>query len=175
MFGGYRTGRLNMLWRWENEIWTWIAGEDTVNVNGIYGKMGIKDSTNYPGARAGSMSWIDKNGKLHLFGGYGSDANSDFPNRLNDFWTYDSKTLLNNLNEISLKQVTGYPNPVTDYLYFNEGSFSYEIYNFSGRITMTGKNAKHVNVTALKSGSYIILIIKDNDTFGYFKFQKTNN
>jgi hypothetical protein len=176
MFGGYRTGRLNMLWRWENEIWTWIAGEDTVNLNGIYGKMGIKDSTNYPGARGNSrMSWIDKNGKLHLFGGYGFDANSDFPNMLNDFWTYDSNTLLNNLNEISLKQVTGYPNPVTDYLYFNEGSFSYEIYNSSGRLTKTGKNAKHVNVTALKSGSYIILIIKDNDTFGYFKFQKINN
>ena len=51
--------------------WTWISGSNSRNENGTYGTQGIVISSNVPGARIGSVSWIDSNNTLFLFGGFG--------------------------------------------------------------------------------------------------------
>ena len=58
--------------------WTWISGSNSDNQNGIYGTKGIASSSNIPGARLGSISWIDSNNNLWLFGGEGYDINGNF-------------------------------------------------------------------------------------------------
>jgi hypothetical protein len=51
--------------------WTWIKGDDDIELTGVYGTKGIPAATNKPGARYVSSSWTDHNGNLWLFGGYG--------------------------------------------------------------------------------------------------------
>ena len=51
--------------------WTWISGANTINAQGVYGTKGVPAAGNVPGARSGSVSWIDGAGNLWLFGGYG--------------------------------------------------------------------------------------------------------
>lgn len=79
------SGSLNDLWRFDGSNWTWISGSNTVNRIGTYGTRGVANATNVPGARSNSVSWIDSNGSLWLFGGIGRDSagTSDI---LNDLW-----------------------------------------------------------------------------------------
>ena len=61
---------------------------------GNYGAIGIGAGGNTPGARSGSVSWIDRSGGLWLFGGYGlatSNATS-WPGELNDLWEFSPTT-----------------------------------------------------------------------------------
>ena len=44
------------------------AGENTP---AVYGTLGVPSATTQPGARFGSFSWTDNNGRFHLFGGTG--------------------------------------------------------------------------------------------------------
>ena len=39
--------------------------------------MNTPDQSNYPGARSGSVGWIDSNDIMYLFGGIGYDKNSN--------------------------------------------------------------------------------------------------
>ncbi len=66
-------------------IWTWVRGEKTVNLPGIYG---TKGASNAPGARYCSVSWTDASGNLWLFGGYGVYAATATGN-FNDLWKFD--------------------------------------------------------------------------------------
>ena len=50
------------------------AGCDTVDQYGIYGTQGIGSPSNVLGSRDNSISWIDSNNNLWLFGGNGYDA-----------------------------------------------------------------------------------------------------
>ncbi len=85
----------NDLWEFNptTKEWTWMSGANAVDMNtgsglvGVYGTMGVAAATNIPGARSGSVSWIDSSGHLWLFGGggYGSTGTSD---DLNDLWRY---------------------------------------------------------------------------------------
>jgi hypothetical protein len=93
LFGGFgytasgSQGRLNDLWKFDGTNWTWVSGSNAVNQNGVYGTKGVPASGNVPGARSISISWIDGQGNLWLFGGYGYDASgSGF---LNDLWKFD--------------------------------------------------------------------------------------
>jgi hypothetical protein len=70
------SGHLNDLWKFESEEWVWVSGSNTTNQNGIYGEKGIPDSSNVPGGRYHSVSWIDNSGNMWLFGGHGYSANS---------------------------------------------------------------------------------------------------
>lgn len=98
MFGGFGygansliPGSLNDLWKFNvaNSQWTWISGQDIINSVGTYTVKGIADNVAHPGARLGSVSWIDGNGKLWLFGGANSLSTlADY----NDLWNYNPET-----------------------------------------------------------------------------------
>jgi N-acetylneuraminic acid mutarotase len=89
---GYGTsvlGSLNDLWKYDPLIkeWTWVNGDSTTNVFGIYGTKGSPAAANNPGSRLNSVSWVDDSGYFWLFGGTGK-ANSG-TGLLNDLWKYD--------------------------------------------------------------------------------------
>ncbi len=67
---------LNDLWKFSPSTnqWTWISGNNTINVLGVYGTRGIPSTSNYPSAQENTVSWIDKVGSLWLFGGYEVDV-----------------------------------------------------------------------------------------------------
>jgi N-acetylneuraminic acid mutarotase len=69
--------------------WVWINGDNTINVNGVYGTLGVAAATNKPGGRYNPSSWIDANGHFWMFGGYGYGA-TGATGFLNDLWEYDS-------------------------------------------------------------------------------------
>jgi hypothetical protein len=102
--GGYDAsgsyGYLNDLWKFDGTNWTWVSGSNSVNQNGVYGTKGIAASGNVPGARDGSVSWIDGYGNLWLFGGYGP---------LNDLWKFDGTnwTWVSGSNSVNQNGVYG--------------------------------------------------------------------
>lgn len=67
--------------------WTWAAGANTAGAKGVYGTQGTAAAGNVPGARWGSVSWIDGAGELWLFGGTGVDS-AGTTGDLNDLWRY---------------------------------------------------------------------------------------
>ena len=96
LFGGYRVdvngspGYLSDLWEFNPtaKTWTWVSGSNTVNTVGFYGTLGVSSPSNFPGARANSVSWIDSSNNLWLFGGEGFDSTATFGN-LNDLWEFN--------------------------------------------------------------------------------------
>jgi len=97
MFGGSLSNSngydtlYNDLWKFDilTKQWTWISGDSTMNNFGVYGKKGVKASKNKPGARKGSLSWVDTTGNLWLFGGQGFAYSNIGTDGLNDLWKYD--------------------------------------------------------------------------------------
>jgi len=95
LFGGYgydpggTLGYLNDLWKFtpSTKIWTWVKGYYVGNTHGTYGTLGTGATTNNPGTRLGSSSWIDGSGNLWLFGGYGYDSPGNV-GYLDDLWEY---------------------------------------------------------------------------------------
>ena len=69
---------LNDLWKYDisTNVWTWMKGDNTVDVAGIYGSQGTPGILNKPGARRAGVTWTDALGSLCLFGGYGFAAMS---------------------------------------------------------------------------------------------------
>lgn len=86
---GLGDARLNDLWNFDLATleWTWASGNSSGNQGGVYGTKGIADPSNVPGARTGAVSWVDSQGKLWLFGGYGFEEFAS-PGQLNDLWKY---------------------------------------------------------------------------------------
>ncbi len=68
--------------------WTWMSGTNTINQPGSYGTKGSPAPTNMPGARYRAVSWVDSDGNLWFFGGYGTDANG-VGGYFNDLWKFD--------------------------------------------------------------------------------------
>jgi hypothetical protein len=90
LFGGWNYAAncgLNDLWKFDGTNWTWVSGSNTTNQHSVYGTKGVAASGNVPGARTGSVSWIDSSGNLWLFGGYGYAQS--FLNYLNDLWKFN--------------------------------------------------------------------------------------
>ena len=88
-------GDLNDLWEYQpsTRAWTWVGGSSTANQLGVYGTLGTGTTTNIPSARNGASTWVDKNGKLWLFGGEGNfypGANNQY--YFNDLWEFDPST-----------------------------------------------------------------------------------
>ena len=67
-------GLLNDLWKYSNGEWTWISGNNTDNVAGVYGTQGVSSNSNYPGARYSMAFGIDSSGSIWMFGGLGYDS-----------------------------------------------------------------------------------------------------
>jgi N-acetylneuraminic acid mutarotase len=85
--------RLNDLWKYNivtNE-WTWMDGDNNIDLAGIYGTQGIADAANKPGSRENSVSWTDASGNLWLFGGFGYDEPGNL-GYLSDLWKYNIST-----------------------------------------------------------------------------------
>jgi N-acetylneuraminic acid mutarotase len=74
----------------ETHNWTWLSGSSTMYQKGVYGNQGIYASANIPGARYGSVSFMDSHNDLWLFGGYGYDSAGTL-GYLNDLWQYDGR------------------------------------------------------------------------------------
>ena len=84
---------INDLWKYDvvtNE-WTWVNGDPTYSVAGVYGTKGVPAVTNKPGARHGSVVAVDANNTVWVFSGVGVDANGN-SGYLNDLWSYDMTT-----------------------------------------------------------------------------------
>lgn len=114
LFGGEgkdvagRSGLLNDLWKYNpatNE-WTWVRGQQVVNVQGTYGVQGVQFITNEPGARLDSVGWVDSNNNLWMFGGSGLDA-AGVNGELNDLWVYNQSQ--NQWTWMSGGNMTGMP------------------------------------------------------------------
>jgi len=87
-------GFLNDLWKWDGESWTWINGFadflhedfDLLDLDGVYGTVGIPDAANVPCSRGNAVSWVDTSGNFWLFGGQTSSFGGGL---LDDFWRWD--------------------------------------------------------------------------------------
>ncbi|RTL10656.1 MAG: galactose oxidase [Neisseriaceae bacterium] len=94
LFGGFgyaasgASGALNDLWMYSisSNQWTWVSGANTTSASGVYGTKGTPSNSNVPGARLGSVGWLDKNGNIWLFGG----AEDILTARVhNDLWKFN--------------------------------------------------------------------------------------
>lgn len=83
-------GFLNDLWRYDVATgnWAWMKGSNAIGQLGVYGSLGVEETSNTAGARSGAVTWTDSSGHLWLFGGYGYPA-SGTTGYLNDLWRYD--------------------------------------------------------------------------------------
>jgi hypothetical protein len=83
---GTTLGDLNDLWRYNpaNGQWTWIKGDNTLNVAGVYGTINTPAAANKPGARSAGSGWVTVDGDLWLVAGF-KNAGSSF----DDVWIYD--------------------------------------------------------------------------------------
>jgi hypothetical protein len=92
------TGLLNDLWEFNPTSleWTWVSGSKTVGTaggqSGAYGMEGMASTSNFPGGRSNSASWIDASGNLWLFGGYGDDSTGNAGYE-NDLWMFNPASL----------------------------------------------------------------------------------
>ncbi|HEX5235990.1 MAG TPA: kelch repeat-containing protein [Silvibacterium sp.] len=99
IFGGSNSslsgtgGYLNDLWTLSptTNMWTWMGGSQTPNTVGVYGSLGVPAAGNQPGGRDDSAYWIDANGNLWVFGGYGF-VTPNSTTDLADLWEYNPKT-----------------------------------------------------------------------------------
>lgn len=77
--------------------WIWMGGSNTLNCipqssggtycfpqQGMYGTLGVPDSSNVPAGRNAAVSWTDSTGNLWLFGG-----NDGFSRTWNDLWEFN--------------------------------------------------------------------------------------
>lgn len=72
----------------QNNQWTWIKGNNAIDLNGVYGTLGVAAPSNNPGSREFFANWTDNSGNFWLFGGTGF-GNSGGLAHLSDLWRYD--------------------------------------------------------------------------------------
>jgi N-acetylneuraminic acid mutarotase len=68
-------------------VWAWMNGSSLTNSSGTYGTPGVFAAANVPGARYGSVPWVDSQGDFWLLGGQGYDSAGAF-GLLNDLWRF---------------------------------------------------------------------------------------
>ena len=69
VFGGDQDW--NDLWKYSGGEWTWVNGSDLPVGLAVYGTPGIPAPDNVPGGRNASVAWIDPDGNIWIFGGFG--------------------------------------------------------------------------------------------------------
>jgi len=77
----------NDLWKYSptTNRWTWVSGDNTTGVAGVYGTVGVAAAGNKPGARYGHGVAIDASGDFWLFGGLDGSSSAAY----NDLWLYN--------------------------------------------------------------------------------------
>jgi N-acetylneuraminic acid mutarotase len=83
-------GDLNDLWKYSNGEWIWMGGSNLANQKGVYGTLGTPSTNNIPGGRRKSVAWVDSQGSMWLFGGFGFDSAGSVDQVLNDLWKYSN-------------------------------------------------------------------------------------
>ena len=88
-------GALNDVWEYvpSSGEWTWVAGSNTVNAQGVYGTQSVAAASSTPGGRDAVQSWVDASGAMLLFGGEGYNLTGTDPNTpaWNDLWKYPAQ------------------------------------------------------------------------------------
>jgi hypothetical protein len=84
-------------------------------------------------------------------------------------WTDESGSWVHSLEvKADEKQITCYPNPVSDYLNINfeqEGSFHYQILDIQGRNVLSGTTSgRGIDMFGLRNGLYILHIFNERQT-----------
>jgi hypothetical protein len=135
-----------------DEIWTWMSGNNTPNQLGDYGILAMESSTNKPGARTATMSWTDQAGNLWLFGGGGFSNTVTIAGNLNDLWRFNISTnkwaWINgsyNLNELGTYGTIGVPNNTNRPGGRNSGQTWIDQ---SGNLWLFGGWGKNINVSS---------------------------
>jgi Galactose oxidase, central domain len=86
---------LNDLWKFNTTTkqWVWMSGGGTTgiaNQAGTYGTQTTAAAGNIPGSRWGAVGWVNPDGDLFFFGGWGYGASTtQGTGFLNDIWEYD--------------------------------------------------------------------------------------
>lgn len=107
LFGGYgvdannESDPLDDLWKFNTSTneWTWMGGYSNLNCAGgicfgrpgVYGTLGKPAPTNIPGGRSAATGWIDRNGNLWMYGGFGVDS-AGIQCYLDDLWEFSPTT-----------------------------------------------------------------------------------
>ena len=71
--------------------WTPVGGTSSMYQPGKYGTQGTPSASTVPGSRSQAATWVDGNGNLWMFGGFGVPSATPW-GTLNDFWKYDTAT-----------------------------------------------------------------------------------
>jgi len=86
---------LNDLWKFNTTTkqWVWVSGGGATgiaNQAGTYGTQTTAAAGNIPGSRWGAVGWLNPDGDLFFFGGWGYGSSStQGTGFLNDIWEYD--------------------------------------------------------------------------------------
>lgn len=82
-------GPVNELWKYSPSTgqWTWMNGSSSGGAFGVYGTLGMPNTSNVPGARTYSNAWVDRGGNAWIFGGDAYDSLGVF-GPMNDLWEY---------------------------------------------------------------------------------------
>jgi gliding motility-associated-like protein len=96
LFGGYgidaagNLGNLSDLWKYDITTgeWTWMSGPRFINVQGVYGTLGVPSANNFPNTRSESNAiWVDSNNNIWIFGGQSQNGYL-----YDDVWRYNIGT-----------------------------------------------------------------------------------
>ncbi len=84
------------LWKYDPLIneWTWVFGSGLINDTVNFGIKGIASSTNTPGSRGSTCTWVDLQGNLWLYGGVAQVSINGQPvgELFADLWKYNIAT-----------------------------------------------------------------------------------
>lgn len=72
----------NDIWRY-NGNWTWMGGQQNLNMQGVYGPLGTPSINYSPRSRYGAAYWKDSFGNFWIFGGFSKN------DLLCDLWKFD--------------------------------------------------------------------------------------
>lgn len=92
MFGGYANNIFSNvadIWQLDMETGTWAWFYSNSTTAAVYGTKGVSKASNYPGARASSLCWVDSNNALWIFGGISTFYNPNTINSYSDLWKWD--------------------------------------------------------------------------------------
>ena len=164
MMGGYGDFSLyNDLWKYcmtTNE-WIWIEGDSTFGTPANWGTPGVSSPTNDPGARMGSVAWIDASGKLFLFGGYYGNAGPS----INDLWVYAIDPACGVCSSVPVAIFTApshiCPGTCIDFTNTSINATSY-LWNFPGGNPSVSTDANPLGICYNFSGNYSVTLIAVN-------------